>query len=442
MEQQQTLAMPEQHSPVIASEPLKVMSLVAAGSILETYEFTVFVFLTPWISKVMFPSGIEPWILQMQVLAIFAIGYLARPLGGIVIANIGDMVGRKNVFAFTLLLMALPTVVIGLLPGYAAIGVLAPLLLILMRLLQGIAFGGEVPGACVFVGEHVAERRIGLAIGLIGGGMAFGIFLGIATINTIMATMSKPDVASYGWRIPFLIGGAFGLIAGYLRRYVHETPVFMELKAKQKVAKEMPVALLIRKYKKEIGLCLLCCIISATIMPNAILYTPIYLRTLLHLDNQVVGQATMIAVLALTFGCIAGGYLIDRFGPVKVIAGYSIGGAIAFYVLYLRLQSGQDGWQVAFTAASFFAGAICLPYYLLIYSFDPQVRYSGISVVYNVPNAILGGLTPLLLGWLTLHDRLAPAHYQFVCLLIGAISVPFIWKLKKSLHAETAGGVH
>ncbi|VVE18058.1 MFS transporter [Pandoraea nosoerga] len=434
MEQQQALVVPGQHSQAIASEPLRVISLVAAGSILETYEFTVFIFLAPWISSTMFPAGVEAWVLQMQVLAVFAVGYLARPLGGIVIANIGDMIGRKRVFAFTLTLMALPTVVIGLLPGYATVGVWAPVLLILMRLLQGIAFGGEVPGACVFVGEHVAERRVGLAVGLIGGGMAFGIFLGVVTINLIMGSMEKADVAEYGWRIPFIVGGAFGLIAGYLRRYVHETPVFQELKAKQGVAREMPIKRLLRDYRKEVLLCVMLCVISATIVPNAILYAPVYMRTYMGMSNQFVGHIAMLAVLGLTIGCIVGGCLIDRFGPKKVTVAYCIGGTVSTYAFYLTMQSGPEGLQYLYPVVGFFAGAICLPYYALIYSFDAPVRYSGISLAYNIPNSLLGGVTPVLLGWLTVHDRLAPAHYQFICLLVGAIAVPMVWRLRKPLH--------
>jgi MFS family permease len=137
----------------------KTLTLAALGGALEFYDFIIFVFFAAVVGELFFPADIPEWLRQVQTFGIFAAGYLARPLGGIIMAHFGDLVGRKKMFTLSILLMALPTLAIGLLPTYASVGIVAPLLLLLMRILQGAAIGGEVPGAWVFVAEHVPEKE-------------------------------------------------------------------------------------------------------------------------------------------------------------------------------------------------------------------------------------------------------------------------------------------
>src|SRR5439155_12455026 len=176
------------------------------------------------------------WLRLLQTFGIFSAGYLARPLGGIVIAHFGDRLGRKRMFAFSIFLMAVPTLAIGLLPTYAAIGIAAPLLLLLMRILQGVAIGGEVPGAWVFVAEHVPEHRFGFGIGTLTAGLTTGILFGSLMAGAINTIYGPADVARFAWRMPFLAGGAFGFVAVYLRRFLEETPVFKEMAARRALA--------------------------------------------------------------------------------------------------------------------------------------------------------------------------------------------------------------
>src|SRR5690606_14109508 len=149
----------------------------------EFYDFIIFVFFAAVIGQLFFPPDIPDWLRQMQTFGIFAAGYLARPLGGIIMAHFGDLFGRKRMFMISVLLMSIPTLIIGLLPTYAAIGIAAPVLLLLMRILQGAAVGGEVPGAWVFVAEHVPENRVGLACGVLTCGLTVGILLGSLMAN-------------------------------------------------------------------------------------------------------------------------------------------------------------------------------------------------------------------------------------------------------------------
>src|SRR5258708_1828986 len=214
----------------LTARDCKTLSLATLGGLLEFYDFIIFVFFANTIGQLFFPPEIPEWVRQFQTFGIFAAGYLARPLGGVVMAHVGDLRGRKQVFTLSIFLMALPTLGIGLLPTYAKLGNLAPVLLLLLRILQGVAVGGEVPGAWVFVSEHVRPSRVGMACGILTAGLTGGILLGSLVATTLNIVITQDQLTAYGWRIPFLLGGAFGLLSMHLRRLLAETPVFEELK--------------------------------------------------------------------------------------------------------------------------------------------------------------------------------------------------------------------
>jgi MFS family permease len=166
-----------------------------------------------------------------------------------VIAHFGDLLGRKRMFTLSIFLMAAPTLVIGLLPTYASIGVAAPLLLLAMRVLQGAAIGGEMPGAWVFVAENVPARRYGFGIDTLTAGITGGILLGSLIAVAINAHYTPAEVSGFAWRIPFILGGVFGLVSVYLRRFLHETPVFQELADRRSVARELPLKTILREHR-------------------------------------------------------------------------------------------------------------------------------------------------------------------------------------------------
>src|SRR5690348_1602179 len=173
---------------------IRMFAIAMMGGALEYYEFIVFGFMVPTLSKVFFSDASEPWLSTLQTLAVFAVGYLVRPIGGIFLSALGDRLGRKRMFVVSLILMATPTVLIGLLPAYAQIGILSPLLLLLCRTCQGLAMGAEIPSALTFVVEHAPERRTGLAIGLMGSGLTIGSLLGIGAVGAISLGFSKEDI--------------------------------------------------------------------------------------------------------------------------------------------------------------------------------------------------------------------------------------------------------
>ena len=239
-----------QHTRPLNRQDYKTLTLAALGGALEFYDFIIFVFFAAVVGELFFPADIPEWLRQVQTFGIFAAGYLARPLGGIIMAHFGDLVGRKKMFTLSILLMAIPTLAIGLLPTYASMGILAPLLLLLMRILQGAAIGGEVPGAWVFVAEHVPERRIGIACGTLTAGLTVGILLGSVVATLVNTSLTQQAVHDYGWRIPFLCSAVLVIIGLYVRLRMTETPIFRKAVEQDRVVKHPLRSLL--PYWKEV----------------------------------------------------------------------------------------------------------------------------------------------------------------------------------------------
>lgn len=399
----------------------KTLSLAALGGALEFYDFIIFIFFAVTIGKLFFPPDIPAWLVQMQTFGIFAAGYLVRPLGGIVMAHFGDLVGRKKMFSLSILLMAVPTLCIGLLPTYESIGIAAPLLLLLMRVMQGAAIGGEVPGAWVFVSEHVPKHRIGIACGTLTAGLTVGILLG-SLVAMMMATLfTEARQLAWGWRVPFFLGGIFGFVALYLRRWLAETPIFQEMKQQKALAKELPLKTVVVNHKEAIVISMLLTWLLSAGVVVVILLTPAYLQTEFGLAKAVVSVANMTAILALCGGCLVAGYLCDKLGASVVFTFGSL--LLAVCTGYFYLTAGEPGTPLSLTygLAGFSVGVVGAVPFVMVNSYPAEIRFSGISFSYNLSYAIFGGLTPVVVTLFLKWTPLAPAYYMLGLSLIGLL---------------------
>jgi MFS family permease len=403
----------------LTARDYRTLWLATLGGVLEFYDFIIFVFFANTIGSLFFPSGIPDWVRQLQTFAIFAVGYLARPLGGIIMAHAGDLRGRKRMFTLSIFLMALPTLGIGLLPTYAVAGIWAPVLLLFLRILQGAAVGGEVPGGWVFVSEHVHPSRVGLACGTLTAGLTGGILLGSLVATGLNLLLSQQQLSAYGWRLPFVLGGVFGLMSVYLRRLLTETPVFEELKERRALAAETPLKAVIRDHRVAIVLSgLLTWMLSAAIVV-VILMTPALLEKVYNVPAVAALQANSLATLGLTAGCVLAGWLTDRFGPGPVLLlGCPLAG-VAAYFLYAGVSFAPSLVMPLYAFAGFTVGIVAVVPCVMIAAFPAQIRFSGISFSYNIGYAIFGGLTPIFVSWLVRFDPLAPAHYVGALCLLG-----------------------
>ena len=405
----------------LTREDYKTLGLSALGGTLEFYDFVVFVFFANVIGSLFFPPSLPDWMRQLQTLGIFAAGYLARPIGGILIAHFGDILGRKKMFTLSVFLMAVPTLVIGLLPTYATIGLAAPILLLLMRVLQGAAIGGEMPGAWVFVAEHAPQKRYGFAIGSLTSGITGGIFLGSIIGVWLNSTYSAGEIHDWAWRIPFILGGVFGLVSVYLRKFLHETPIFQELQARKQADRELPLKTILRDHREASVVVALMTWILSTAVVVVVLMTPGYLQKVFHIAPALALKANAVATVTLTMGCVFWGWLSDKWGTrTAMVLGWG-GMAATAYLFYLNLPGTEASLVCAYAAVGFFVGAISLLPVVGVRAFPPEVRFTGLSFAYNMAYAVFGGLTPILISVWQQVDVMAPAHYVAAMGVLGVL---------------------
>lgn len=416
------------HHRPLTRDDYKTLSLSALGGTLEFYDFVVFVFFANVIGTLFFPASLPDWMRQLQTLGIFAAGYLARPLGGIIIAHYGDKIGRKKMFTLSIFLMAVPTLVIGLLPTYETIGLAAPLLLLLMRVLQGAAIGGEMPGAWVFVAEHSPAKNYGLAIGTLTSGITGGIFLGSIFAVWLNTTYSQQEIHDWAWRMPFILGGLFGLVSVYLRRFLQETPLFRDMQKRKAADAELPIKTILREHKEACWLVALMTWVLSTAVVVVVLMAPMYLQKVFHIAPADAMKANAVATVTLTIGCVFWGWLSDKIGTRgAMLLGWG-GMAVTSYVFYLNLP-GESTLVLRYALLGFFVGAISLLPVVGVRAFPVAVRFTGLSFAYNMAYAVFGGFTPMLVSVWQQVDVMAPAHYVAAMGVLG-MAIGF-WRLAR-----------
>lgn len=414
------------HSRTLNKKDFKTLALSSLGGTLEFYDFVIYaLYVDLIVAPLFFPDSLSDFTKELFAWGIFAAGYLVRPVGGIIMAHFGDKIGRKRMFTLSVALMALPTFIIGILPTYHTIGMLAPILLLLMRMLQGAAIGGEMPGAWVFIAEHTPKKRYGFGVGTLTSGITGGIMLGFLITIVIDMFFNKAEVLDYAWRIPFIIGGIFGLISVYLRRFLSETPIFKELSARKALEKNIPVISVMKHHKMA---CLLVVLVtwslSTTIMVG-ILITPGKILGGMYkiaaIDCRVAG---CIVALMLTVGCILFGWLEDKIGTKKNMLIAWGGLAITSIYFYASLSIDIDLSTLYFNYGLFglFTGAIATTPIVGTRAFPPAIRYSGLSFSYNLAYALFSAITPTLTLYL-----LNPKHILGEYFYLGAgIYIAFV----------------
>jgi MFS family permease len=406
----------------LPSSKLWILFLASLGGALEYYDFVIFVFFTPLIGQLFFPASTPDWLRQIQVYGIFAAGYLARPMGGLLMAHFGDLRGRKRMFTASVLLMAIPTLAIGLMPTYQSIGILAPLLLLILRILQGLAIGGDIPAGTVFAAEHVSKNT-GLAIGLFNAGFNGGVVLGSLVTTIVSVVLSPAEIADGGWRLPFLIGGAFGFTAMLLRSYLDETPVFEEMKRRAAILKKAPLSVVVRDHRPA----LLASMCSAWMLGAGVivilLMTPTLFQRIFHLSVRKTQFANLVGSALASVSLIVVGALIDRFGLRRVAVSALLLFIAATYGLYLGVEHMPSGLLWFYMAAGLAAGAVTTAPVTIIRAFPPQVRLTGFAFSYNIIIAFSSGISTLLVSSLAPFHPTFPAHYIAVVTLVAIVAI-------------------
>jgi len=405
----------------------KAIYAATIGNVMEWYDFGVFGFLAGSLALNFFPKD-DPRTSLLNTFLIFGVGLVFRPLGGIVIGRMGDKRGRKPALVLTILLMAVGTVIIGLLPTYASIGVLAPILLLLARLLQGFSTGGEWGGATAFMAEWSVEGKRGLYTSFQQMSVAGGGLLGVGLSALLTSTLGADAINDWAWRIPFLLGGLFGPIGLWLRREVDETPPYREVVAEGEAAE----ASTFLHAAQAFGFTILWTVSFYVFLT----YMPTYTRTQLHLTAAQSLWASTASLLALVILVPLMGALSDRIGRKTLLLTSC---ALCFVIpipAFFVLTQGY-GFTSVVLVQILFAFAISLfsgPGPAAIAEIFPtRGRSTWMSSSYALAVAIFGGFAPFIAQWLidATGSKMAPTAYVMAA---AAISFITIARLRETAH--------
>ena len=398
----------------------RTLGLAALGGALEIYDFIIFVFFALTLSQLFFPPQMPEWLRLLQSFGIFVTGYLARPLGGILMAHFADHLGRKRVFSLSILMMALPCLLIGVMPTYAKIGYAAPLILLALRILQGAAVGGEVPSAWTFVAEHAPPGRRGYALGFLQAGLTFGYLLGALTATLLAQLFTPQEILDYAWRYPFLLGGVFGVIGVWLRRWLSETPVFLALRERRQEPVRFPLRQVLGQHRSAlIPAALLTCVLTSAVVVLVVI-TPTVMQQRFAMSAGHTFALSSVGIVFLNVGCVLAGLLVDRLGAWRALMIYSALLPLGIGALYASLvcQWGLTG--LAYALAGLACGVVGVVPSVMVGLFPAQIRVSGISFTYNVAYALWASTTPLaliaLMPW-------SPWVCVGFCLIMGLVGV-------------------
>ena len=401
---------------------VKLLFLSSIGGALEFYDFVIYALFASYISFAFFPQT-DPVASLINTYAVFAVGYIGRPIGSIVFGHLGDRYGRKYAFTIAAFLMASSTFLIGLLPTYQQIGLPATFLLILLRIMQGISLGGEIGGVTVFVTEHVAAHKRGLTSGLIFMAIAFGNVLGSLVGFILTHTLSESNLLAWGWRIPFWIGFILGIVAYLIRKKTIETPIFSALQENKKY--RYPFIALVRFSFPQILIG-----ISLTALPGVtfalLMYVPNYMSVVFNYSAQNTFSNNIIAFLLVSVFSAVFGWISDYIGRKQLIMIASLLTLFFAYYLFDSLITTHNilifDMGIAFLAAMTNGCYACA----IAEQFKTEIRYTGLAFSLNVGITIFAAITPvasMMLFNLT-RDFSAPIYFLAVCAginLIGAM---------------------
>nr|WP_087043436.1 MFS transporter [Caballeronia ptereochthonis] len=407
------------------------------GNFVEWFDYASYGYLATIIAVVFFPRTDGATGL-LATYGVFAISFIVRPLGGIVWGHVGDRIGRRTSLSLSILIMSCSTFLIALLPTYAQVGMLAPVLLLLVRVVQGFSASGEYAGAAAFLAEYAPDRKRGVYTSIVPASTAAGLLFGSILIALMHAALSSEQLQSFGWRLPFLLAAPFGLIGRYIRVKLEDTPRFKALEQSHHAARA-PIAELLSKHRARMLIAFGATCLNAVAFYLVLSYMPTYLSTEMGMSETASFIAATISLTAYIGLIFLMGALSDRVGRKSML----IGASILFAVLTVPLFKGLVGASFAMIVAIQVAfGALLtmndgtLPCFLSEI-FPTRVRYSGFAFCFNAANALFGGTAPLVATWLigVTGNKLAPAWY-----LVGAAGVALVAMLgsRETSHAPLA----
>ncbi len=454
----------------------KVIVASALGTMIEWYDFYIFGSLATVIAAKFFPT-VDPTAALLSTLATFGAGFAARPFGALVFGRIGDMVGRKYSFLVTLLIMGGATTLIGLMPTYAAIGILAPLLLLIIRIVQGLALGGEYGGAAVYIAEHAPDGKRGFYTSFIQITATLGLFVSLLVILGVRESMGAATFNDWGWRVPFLLSIFLVAISVYIRSRMKESPLFTKLKNDGKTSKAPLKDSFGNRANWKIILLVLfgAAAGQAVIWYNGQFYVNSWLKSALKINANTADTVTAIALLLGMPFFVFFGALSDRIGRKKIMMAGNLIGALLTYPVFLAIKAfagpvaqatdaagkalvdaagkpvmvATEPNTVMITVMIFILVLFVTMVYgpiaaFLVESFPAKIRYTSVSLPYHIGNGYFGGFLPLIATSLVISSGNIFAGLYFpiiVALVTFVIGSLFVKETNHILiHSEAEEG--
>ena len=414
-------------SPVSAATRRRVISASFIGNFVEWFDYAIYGYLAATIATVFFPDS-DPQTALLATFALFAISFFVRPLGGFFWGHLGDKMGRRTALSLSILIMTGATFCMALIPGHTTIGIFAPILLLIVRIVQGFSAAGEYAGASAFLVEYAPANRRGIYAAVVPASTAAGLLFGSLFVAGLSALLTSEQMDTWGWRIPFLLAAPMGLIGRYVRTKLEDTPVFQEL-AQEDDVMQAPVRDMIRHHWATLLRACGAVLLNAVGFYMLLSYMPTYLSEEIGFGKTESFLATSIALLSYIGFIFLTGLASDRFGRKKLLISASVCFILFTVPLFVVLDEGSF---LVVLLVQVLLGAMLtlndgtLPSFLAE-QFPTRIRYSGFAVSFNLSNAVFGGTAPFMATLLIslFHSDLAPAWYLVAAAAVSLVAVAF-----------------
>ena len=405
------------NSDRITAAGWKIVLLASLGGTLEFYDFVIFGVFARDIGQAVFPTT-DPIVSLLLSFATFTVGYLARPIGGIVLSHYGDRYGRRAVFLWSVFIMSFATLAMGLVPTYAQVGVAASLLMVSLRLIQGFCLGGELPGALTYVVE-TAPRIAPFVCGVVFACVTMGVAVATGVSLSVRTYMDPALVPTYGWRIAFIIGGLGGVLSFILRRSLEESPEFARMKS---LAVRQPFRELLKTNLPHVAVG--CALLGGIGCFNGLFFSHLsaYLSTVLKYDPRQAVLAQTVGVIVMATATLLTGWLGDRIQPRYLLRIGAVVLLIGAYPFYIAAESRSVNLSMLCAMAGL-AGALSAGTFAVLLTdlFPTRIRFTGVALVFNVSFTLFSGTAPLIATSLIEQTRnnASPAYMMIVSAVIA-----------------------
>ena len=414
----------------MSTKDKNIVMFISFISAVVFFDFLIYLYIADVVSAAIFPANTDPNVAKLQGMGLFVIGYLARPIGGIIFGRYGDIKGRKPVLLLSIVVTALSLLAMAFLPTYAQWGALAPALFILLRVIQGMAYGLYVPLSWVFVAEHVPRQYLSVACSYVTASFLVGVLFSNSFFMWLSSFMTTEQLADYGWRLPFLFAAALSLLPLLAWRLVSETPFFLALD-KPEIGNHIrkPITLLFKHCKHSLFIGMVLTLVISSITSVIVLMLPELIEINFTLDTDLFSFSHSLGIIFMIFGCIFYGLISnhENFGKILVIGSILL---IAQMLLFFyHLQAGGDYILIMYAILGFCAGIVGMVPAILIELFPTNVRLTGVAFCNNVTQVLTGVLIPFGLGYATTLISFSPALYIAFIGFIGIIMGLYFYNL-------------